>query len=129
MATNHSRQQWHETEIGFDRNGRIVALVDHFIAVMGAYIRTHGVVVPERLIDIAAQRLGVDALELRRRNFITPAEMPYDVGGASLSQRTVYDCGDYASALDHALGALGYEDARKEQAEARRQGRLVGIGI
>ena len=81
------------------------------------------------MIDIAAQRLGVDALELRRRNFITPAEMPYDVGGASLSQRTVYDCGDYASALDHALGALGYEDARKEQAEARRQGRLVGIGI
>src|SRR5438094_231860 len=47
MATNHSRQQWHETEIGFDRDGRIVALVDHFIADMGAYIRTHGVVVPE----------------------------------------------------------------------------------
>ena len=174
MATNHSRQQWHETEIGFDRDGRIVALVDHFIADMGAYIRTHGVVVPEltaalmpgpyripnytsevrcvltnktptgtyrgpgrfegtfvreRLIDIAAQRLGVDALELRRRNFITPAEMPYDVGGAAVSQRTVYDCGDYASALDHALDALGYEEARKEQAEARRQGRLVGIGI
>src|SRR5262249_58732314 len=83
----------------------------------------------ERLIDIAAQRLGLGRLERRRRNFITPAEMPYDVGGAAVSQRTVYNCGDYASALDHALDALGYEAARKEQAEARRQGRLVGLGV
>ncbi|HEV8439681.1 MAG TPA: xanthine dehydrogenase family protein molybdopterin-binding subunit [Methylomirabilota bacterium] len=174
MATNHSRQQWHEAEIGFDRDGRIVALVDRFITDMGAYIRTHGVVVPEltaallpgpyripnytseircvltnktptgtyrgpgrfectfvreRLMDLAAGRLGVDPLELRRRNFITPAEMPYEVGGASLNQRTVYDCGDYASALDHALAALGHESARRQQAEARRQGRHVGIGV
>jgi carbon-monoxide dehydrogenase large subunit len=174
MATNHSRQQWHETEIGFDRDGRIVALVDRFVTDMGAYIRTHGVVVPEltaallpgpyrvpnytseihcvltnktptgtyrgpgrfectfvreRLMDIAAARLGVDPLDLRRRNFITPAEMPYDVGGASLAQRTVYDCGDYASALDAALGALDYPAAREQQAEARRQGRYVGIGV
>lgn len=174
MATNHSRQQWHETEIGFDGDGKIIALVDRFITDMGAYIRTHGVVVPEltaamlpgpyrianytseircvltnktptgtyrgpgrfeatfvreRLMDIAAARLGVDPLELRRRNFITPAEMPYDVGGTSLAQRTVYDCGDYASALDHALDALGYDTARAEQAEARRQGRYVGIGV
>jgi carbon-monoxide dehydrogenase large subunit len=174
MATNHSRQQWHETEIGFDRDGKIVALVDRFLTDMGAYIRTHGVLVPEltaallpgpyrvpnytsdvrcvltnktptgtyrgpgrfectfvreRLMDLAAPRLGLDPLELRRRNFITPAEMPYEVGGASLNQRTVYDCGDYASALDHALAALGYEAARREQAEARRQGRHVGIGV
>ncbi|HUF94133.1 MAG TPA: xanthine dehydrogenase family protein molybdopterin-binding subunit [Candidatus Limnocylindria bacterium] len=174
MATNHSRQQWHETEIGFDREGTIVALVDRFITDMGAYIRTHGVVVPEltaallpgpyrvpnytseircvltsktptgtyrgpgrfectfvreRLMDIAAARLGVDALDLRRRNFVTPAEMPYDVGGASLAQRTVYDCGDYASALGHALAALDYDSARAEQAQARRQGRYVGLGV
>ena len=174
MATNHSRQQWHETEIGFDRDGKIVALVDRFLTDMGAYIRTHGVLVPEltaallpgpyrvpnytsdvrcvltnktptgtyrgpgrfectfvreRLMDLAAPRLGLDPLELRRRNFITPAEMPYDVGGASLNQSTVYDCGDYASALDHALAALGYAAARREQAEARRHGRHVGIGV
>jgi aerobic carbon-monoxide dehydrogenase large subunit len=174
MATNHSRQQWHETEIGFDREGKIIALVDRFITDMGAYIRTHGVVVPEltaallpgpyrvpsytseircvltnktptgtyrgpgrfectfvreRLMDIAAARLGIDPLELRRRNFVTPAEMPYDVGGSSLAQRTIYDCGDYASALQHALDALGYDAARAEQAEARRQGRYVGIGV
>jgi aerobic carbon-monoxide dehydrogenase large subunit len=174
MATNHSRQQWHEIELGLDRDCRIVALVDRFITDMGAYIRTHGVVVPEltaallpgpyripnytseircvltnqtptgtyrgpgrfegtfvreRLMDLAARRLGVDPIELRRRNFVAAAEMPYEVGGASLNQRTVYDCGDYASALDHALAALGYESARSEQAGARRHGRHVGIGV
>jgi len=174
MAANHSRQQWHETELGFDANGKIVALVDRFLTDMGGYIRTHGVLVPEltgallpgpyripnylseircvmtnktptgtyrgpgrfectfvreRLMDIAATRLGVDPLELRRRNFVTPAEMPYEVGGASLNQRTVYDCGDYASALDKALDALDYADARAAQAKARQEGRYVGIGI
>jgi len=174
MATNHSRQQEHEIEMGFDADGRIVALIDQFTVDMGAYIRTHGVVVPEltaallpgpyripnylaqiqcvltnktptgtyrgpgrfectfvreRLMDIAAQRLGLDVLELRRRNFITPSEMPYEVGGASLNQRTVYDCGDYDSALEHALTAVDYQGARKEQAKARRQGRYIGIGI
>jgi aerobic carbon-monoxide dehydrogenase large subunit len=174
MAANHSRQQWHETELGFDRDGKIVALVDRFLTDMGGYIRTHGVLVPEltgallpgpyripnylseircvmtnktptgtyrgpgrfectfvreRLMDIAAARLGLDPLELRRRNFVTPAEMPYEVGGASLNQRTIYDCGDYASAFDQALDALGYEAARREQAAARRQGRYIGIGV
>jgi carbon-monoxide dehydrogenase large subunit len=174
MAANHSRQQWHETEIGFDRDGRIVALVDRFLTDMGGYIRTHGVVVPEltgallpgpyriphyrseircvlttktptgtyrgpgrfegtfvreRLMDIAAARLGLDPVELRRRNFVTPAEMPYDVGGASLGQATVYDCGDYASALQGALDALDLAGARRAQAAARREGRHVGIGV
>jgi hypothetical protein len=80
-------------------------------------------------MDIAAARLRIDPIELRRRNFVTPAEMPYEVGGASLNQRTVYDCGDYASALDKALDALDHAGARGLQAEARRQGRYVGIGI
>jgi carbon-monoxide dehydrogenase large subunit len=174
MATNHSRQQYHDIELGFDADGRIVALLDRFMVDMGAYIRTHGVTVPEltaalmpgpyriphysseircvltnktptgtyrgpgrfectfvreRLMDIAAQQLGIDRLELRCRNFVTPAEMPYEVGGGSLNQKTVYDCGDYRSALDTALEAVGYEAARVEQAAARRQGRLVGIGV
>jgi carbon-monoxide dehydrogenase large subunit len=174
MATNHSRQQYHDIEIGFDADFRIVALVDRFTADLGAYIRTHGVVVPEltaalmpgpyripnyssearcvltnktptgtyrgpgrfectfvreRLLDIAAGRLGIDPLELRRRNFIAPSEMPYDVGGASLSQRTVYDCGDYRSALDQALETVGYASVRAEQVAARREGRHLGIGV
>ena len=85
--------------------------------------------VRERLLDIAAGQLGVDPVELRRRNFIAPSEMPYDVGGASLSQRTIYDCGDYRSALDQALDAVGYAALRAEQAAARRDGRYLGIGI
>src|SRR5262245_36997946 len=47
MAANHSRQQYHDIEVGFDADYRIVALVDRFTADLGAYIRTHGVVVPE----------------------------------------------------------------------------------
>jgi carbon-monoxide dehydrogenase large subunit len=174
MAANHSRQQSHDVEIGLDAEGRIVALVDHFVADMGAYIRTHGVVVPEltaallpgpyripsyacegrcvltnktptgtyrgpgryegtfvreRLLDIAAGRLGLDPLELRRRNFLAPADMPYEVGGASLGQPTVYDCGDYRSAFDQALAAAGHDAVRAEQAAARRQGRYLGIGV
>ena len=174
MATNHSRQQYHDIEIGFDADYRIVALVDRFVVDLGAYIRTHGVVVPEltaallpgpyripnyscealcvltnktptgtyrgpgryegtfvreRLLDIAATRLGIDAIDLRRRNFIVPSEMPYEVGGASLAQRTVYDCGDYRSALDQALERVGYDAARTDQAAGRREGRYVGIGV
>ena len=47
VATNHSRQQVHEVEIGATRDGRIVALTDHITVDMGAYLRTHGVSVPE----------------------------------------------------------------------------------
>src|SRR5262245_17179441 len=174
MATNHSRQQYHDIEIGFDADYRIVALIDQFTADLGAYIRTHGVVVPEltaalmpgpyripnylsearcvltnktptgtyrgpgrfectfvreRLLDIAAARLGVDTLELRRWNFIQPSGMQYDVGGATLAQRTVYDCGDYRSALDQALDAVGHAALRAEQVAARRDGRYFGIGV
>jgi CO/xanthine dehydrogenase Mo-binding subunit len=91
--------------------------------------RYEGTFVRERLLDVAAAKLGLDRLELRRRNFITPEEMPYEVGGASLAQKNVYDCGDYRSALDQALALCRYEEARAQQAEARAQGRHLGIGI
>jgi carbon-monoxide dehydrogenase large subunit len=88
--------------------------------------------VRERLLDMTAATLGVDRFELRRRNFVAAAEMPYDVGGSSLGQRTVYDCGDYVSAFDQALDELGpggLAGARTAQAAARAEGRLVGIGV
>ncbi|MBI2203294.1 MAG: xanthine dehydrogenase family protein molybdopterin-binding subunit [Candidatus Rokubacteria bacterium] len=174
MATNHSRQQFHEVEIGVERDGRILALRDRFVVDLGAYIRTHGVVVPEltaalmpgpyriasyssealcvlsnktptgtyrgpgryectfvreRLVDLVARELGLDPADVRRRNFIPPEAMPYDVGGGSLGQKTVYDVGDYRSAFESALDALGYEAARAEQTAARAHGRHVGIGI
>ena len=174
MATNHSRQQHHEIEIGVRRDGTIVALRDRFQADLGAYIRTHGVIVPEltmallpgpyrvpnyecealcvlsnktptgtyrgpgryectfvreRLIDLVAARLGLEPADVRRRNFIDPSEMPYDVGGASLGQRTVYDCGDYRAAFETALADVDYKAVRAEQADARAQGRYLGIGL
>ncbi|HLI56436.1 MAG TPA: molybdopterin cofactor-binding domain-containing protein, partial [Actinomycetota bacterium] len=78
----------------------------------------------ERLVSTAATELGIDPAELRRRNFIMPEQFPYrSATGFS------YDSGDYRAALDLALEKVGYEDARKEQAEARKKGRLLGIGI
>src|SRR5256886_12627805 len=55
--------------------------------------------------------------------------MPSEIGGASLAQKNVLDCGDYRSAFDQALELAGYEQALAGQAEARRRGCHVGIGV
>jgi CO/xanthine dehydrogenase Mo-binding subunit len=81
------------------------------------------------LIDCVAVELGLDPADVRRRNFIDASEMPYEVGGSSLGQRTVYDCGDYRSAFEQALALADYPALRAEQAEARRRGRYLGIGF
>jgi len=78
----------------------------------------------ERLVQTAAYELGVDPAELRRKNFIRPEQFPY-----TSATGFVYDSGDYPRALDLALQRLGYEELRREQAEARAQGRLLGIGL
>jgi carbon-monoxide dehydrogenase large subunit len=78
----------------------------------------------ERLVDVAAHEIGVDAAQLRLENFIKPEQFPYESATGF-----VYDSGDYHSAMNLALEKLGYEGLRKEQAEAREQGRLLGIGL
>ena len=78
----------------------------------------------ERLVENAAVELGVDPAELRRQNFITAAQMPY-----RSATGWEYDSGDYAQALDLALEKIGYAELRKEQAEKRARGELMGIGI
>jgi carbon-monoxide dehydrogenase large subunit len=78
----------------------------------------------ERLIDNAAHELEVDPAEFRLQNFIKPEQFPY-----RSATGFVYDSGDYATALRKALDMLGYEDLRREQAEAKKQGRLLGIGV
>src|SRR5213594_4961098 len=55
--------------------------------------------------------------------------MPYEVGGSTLGQKTVYDCGDYLSAFEQALAAADYKAARAEQARLRGEGRYLGIGL
>src|SRR5437016_5045989 len=81
------------------------------------------------MIDLLARRLGEDPAEIRRRNFISAGEMPFSVGTAALGVPTVYDTGDYASALDAAVQAAHYARFRADQLEMRKRGRLVGIGV
>ena len=78
----------------------------------------------ERLVQNAAYDLGIDPAELRMRNFIQPEQFPYESPTGF-----VYDSGDYPAALRKALDIVGYDDLRAEQARARAEGRLIGIGI
>jgi carbon-monoxide dehydrogenase large subunit len=78
----------------------------------------------ERLVDVAAHELGLDPAEFRAQNFIKPDQFPY-----RSATGFVYDSGDYEKALRLALEKLGYEELRKEQADAREQGKLIGIGL
>jgi aerobic carbon-monoxide dehydrogenase large subunit len=173
VAVNHSRAQRHELSGAFDRSGRLLALRDEVWHDNGAYIRTHGLTVPEltasmlpgpyrlgafharvhvmvtnkspcgtyrapgryegtlareRLLDAAAERLGLDPLELRRRNLLRPDELPLDRGLGALGTPVVLDEGDYPGLLEAAVEASGYTRWRAEAATARSEGRCVGAG-
>ncbi|RIH82152.1 Carbon monoxide dehydrogenase large chain [Meiothermus luteus] len=78
----------------------------------------------ERLVDVAAQELGMDPVELRRRNLIPPEAFPYQTPVA-----LVYDSGNYEAALNRALEMVDYAALRKQQEEWRKQGRYMGIGV
>jgi 2-furoyl-CoA dehydrogenase large subunit len=78
----------------------------------------------ERTMTIAANRLGLDPAELRRRNLIEAHAFPYRTPSGAL-----YDSGDYDGCLDDALALARYEELRMEAAAARADGRLVGVGI
>ena len=78
----------------------------------------------ERLVDNAAHELGVDATRFRLDNFIQPEQFPYESATGF-----VYDSGNYPEAMRIALEKLGYEELRREQGQARGEGRLLGIGI
>jgi len=78
----------------------------------------------ERLVQNAAYELGIDPVELRRRNFIRKDQFPYRSATGWL-----YDSGDYHAALDLALEKIGYEELRREQMEKRERGELMGIGV
>ena len=80
----------------------------------------------ERILDMAADELGLDPAEIRRRNFLPPEAFPHKtLMGAT------YDSGDYDAALTGALRLAGYDALRAEQAERRRRGgrMLLGIGM
>ncbi|HSM07887.1 MAG TPA: molybdopterin cofactor-binding domain-containing protein, partial [Gemmatimonadota bacterium] len=85
---------------------------------------TEAVHLVERLVDIMAHDLDEDPAEFRRRNFIRPDQFPY-----KSPTDWEYDSGNYEGALDKAMEMIDYAALRKEQAEKRERGELMGIGI
>jgi aerobic carbon-monoxide dehydrogenase large subunit len=173
-AANHSREVLCEVEIAAERDGTLLGMRAHVYGDMGAYIRTHGGLVPsstaalltgpyripayqctvscvmtnkmglgtfrapgryescfirERLLDMVAVDLQIDPVELRLRNFIQPSEMPYTVGRTRPdSPPTVFDSGNYPTALQRALQQIDYE-ALKARQGSYQDGRYHGVGI
>ncbi|MGI8976062.1 MAG: xanthine dehydrogenase family protein molybdopterin-binding subunit [Thermomicrobiales bacterium] len=78
----------------------------------------------ERVIDLVADEAGLDPVDVRRRNFIQPEQFPF----MTLTGKR-YDSGEYEKPLDKALEIGDYPALRKEQAEARKQGRYIGLGL
>ncbi len=173
-SANHSRDVLCEIEIAAQRDGTLLGMRAHVYGDMGAYIRTHGGLVPsstaallpgpyhipayqctvscvmtnkmglgtfrapgryescfirERLLDMVAADLQIDPVELRFKNFIQPAEMPYTVGQTRPNTSpTVFDSGDYPSALRHALQQIDYEALKPLQGKSQ-DGKYHGIGL
>src|SRR5438128_3876179 len=83
----------------------------------------------ERLMDVAAARLGLDPAEIRRRNLLAAADRPYDCGTVSFGVPTVYDSGDFPALFARLLERLGYDAARAEQRALGARGIRRGIGL
>ncbi|HET9905225.1 MAG TPA: xanthine dehydrogenase family protein molybdopterin-binding subunit, partial [Anaerolineales bacterium] len=90
--------------------------------------RPEATYVVERAVDLVARELNMDPTEVRRKNFIQPEDFPY-VPADNLLAGLKYDSGDYEKALNTALEMVNYSSFRKEQEEARKQGKYLGIGF
>jgi carbon-monoxide dehydrogenase large subunit len=78
----------------------------------------------ERIIDIAADELKIDPIELRRRNYISPQQMPFKTGLTFM-----YDCGEFEKNMDMALELHDSANFKRRREESRRRGKLRGLGI
>jgi carbon-monoxide dehydrogenase large subunit/6-hydroxypseudooxynicotine dehydrogenase subunit gamma len=174
VAANHSRHQLHRIEAAFDAEGRLLAIAEELWHDNGAYIRTHGLLVPdltlsmlpgpyrvpayrgtahvvltnrtpcgtyrgpgryegtfvrERLLDLAAHELGVSPLELRRRNLLSPEELPLRRELSAIGTDVVIDRGDVAGLVDRTIAEAGFEAWQREASALRARGRAVGTGV
>jgi carbon-monoxide dehydrogenase large subunit len=86
--------------------------------------RPEATFVVERLVDAAAKQLGIDRVEIRRRNFIAPSAFPYQTPVA-----LQYDVGNYDATLDLALKAADWAGFAKRRDESKARGKLRGIGM
>jgi aerobic carbon-monoxide dehydrogenase large subunit len=86
--------------------------------------RPEAAYVIERMVDLAAQATGIDAVELRRRNFIAPESMPFKTG-----LTFTYDCGEFETILDEGIKRADVAGFAKRRAESHERGKLRGLGI
>ena len=170
MSDAHGRDHVTDVELALDEDGKFLALREHTLANMGAYLSTFAPCIPtylhgtllagqyatpaiycevkavftntvpvdayrgagrpeatyllERIVQVAADDMGIDPAEIRRRNFIQPDQFPYQTPVA-----LIYDTGDYEASLNKALETAdyaGFEDRKQGSANA---GKLRGIGI
>jgi carbon-monoxide dehydrogenase large subunit len=78
----------------------------------------------ERMVDVAADELGLDPAELRRRNYISPQQMPFKTG-----LTFTYDCGEFEKNMDLALELADFKGFKRRREESRKRGKLRGFGI
>ena len=173
-SINHSRDQLDRIRIGLDADGNFLALDAELTIDTGAYVRTHGGVVPgmsggllpgpylwpsfrckvrqvvtnktpagtyrapgryettlarERAVDIAARRIGLDPVELRRRNLVPADRMPYDNGSMTDNHPVVYDSGDYPLLLEQGLELFDDDEMRRWRAASPAGGPRRGLGV
>jgi CO/xanthine dehydrogenase Mo-binding subunit len=88
------------------------------------YSRMQHLWLTERVIDLVAQELELDPVEVRKRNYVKTEEMPYETPNGC-----VYDSGDYARCLDVALDLIGHKDMEAKRLDAEARGKLLGFGI
>ncbi len=164
-AINHSREATFDVTAGADADGILTVFDVRLIADLGAYIRTHGDVVPshssacfpgpyrvrnyrveavaalsnktpsgtmrapgmfeanfarERIVDLLAEKLGIDRVEFRRRNLIGPQEMPWRVGTQSVRRPTIFDTGDFPAVFERAVAEFGWNTPLPAQGPIRR---------
>ena len=78
----------------------------------------------ERMVDVAADELGIDPFELRRRNYVSPNQMPFKTG-----LTFVYDCGEFEKNMDLALELADVKGFKARKAQSHKRGKLRGLGI
>lgn len=83
----------------------------------------------ERVIEAVARQLALDPIDVRRRNLISPDDMPFDRKLSALGTALVYDSGDYPRLFERLLGYIDVQQLRRELADRRRDGEMAGLGV
>ena len=112
--------RWRHIELDFTQ----VATNKAPVSPNRGYSRMQHLWFTERVIDIVARELGLDPIEVRKKNYIRAEDMPYETPNGC-----VYDSGDYAGMLDLALELIGYDSIPGKRAEAEVRGKRLGVGI